>query len=320
MFVAAVLVAACGSGDDDPRPETSEATTAGGDPATELAVQVASYDLAVGPPSRIIAGVIAPDRRLVAFGTVTMRFAFIDTSRGGVAVPHGQPVEASFLPLPGAELPDPVPSAPQVVTGPTVRGVYAGHAGFDRPGSWEVEVTARVDGRELKGKGAFPVLERRAIPGPGDKALATENLTMASADVPRPAIDSRATTGDVPDPELHRTTIAAALAARRPVVAVFATPVYCTSRFCGPVTEMIEELSAQYGDRATFVHVEIWRDFQNKVLNKSAADWLLRGEGLTEPWVFVIGADGVITHRFDNVASRSEVEPLLRQLPVIGAG
>ena len=82
---------------------------------------------------------------------------------------------------------------------------------------------------------------------------------------------------------------------------------------------MVDELSHQYGDRADFVHVEIWRDFQNKVVNKSAAEWVLRDEQLNEPWVFVIGADGRITARFDNVATREEIEPLLEALPVIGA-
>ena len=99
---------------------------------------------------------------------------------------------------------------------------------------------------------------------------------------------------------------------------VFATPVYCTSRFCGPVTDMVQELARAYADRASFVHVEIWQDFEKQVLTKAAAEWLLRNNDLNEPWVFVIGADGRITARFDNVVTRDEVEPLLRALPVIG--
>ena len=101
---------------------------------------------------------------------------------------------------------------------------------------------------------------------------------------------------------------------------MFATPVYCTSRFCGPVTDLVDELAHQYGDRADFVHVEIRRDFQSKTVNKSAADWVLRGDQLNEPWVFVIGADGRISARFDNVVTRGELEPLLKALPVIGPG
>ena len=51
---------------------------------------------------------------------------------------------------------------------------------------------------------------------------------------------------------------------------------------------------------------------------KAAADWLYRNGDLNEPWVFLIGGDGKIVARFDNVSTRAELEPILRQLPVIG--
>jgi len=85
------------------------------------------------------------------------------------------------------------------------------------------------------------------------------------------------------------------------------------------VTDMVAGLAHDYGDRATFIHIEIWADHQNQKLNDAAAQWLLQPNGdLNEPWVFVIGADGNIAARFDNVATRDDLEPLLRQLPVIG--
>ena len=77
------------------------------------------------------------------------------------------------------------------------------------------------------------------------------------------------------------------------------------------------DLSHTYADRASFIHVEIWRDFQNQTVNRAAADWLLNCN-LCEPWVFVIRADGTIGARFDNVTTTEELEPLLKQLPVIG--
>ena len=60
-------------------------------------------------------------------------------------------------------------------------------------------------------------------------------------------------------------------------VVVFATPVYCTSRFCGPVTDMVQELARAYSDRASFIHVEIWQDFEKKELTRAAAEWLVGG-------------------------------------------
>ena len=314
LVTAALVAASCSSSDDgaESGPETSAS-------AQDLVVQVASYDLAVGPPARVIAGVLTNDQRLVGYGSVTMRFSYLGTGQAGSRPqPSGPPVEATFLPVAGAQLPSPAPSEPRLVEGGE-RGLYSAQRGFDRAGFWQMEVTARVGGRERRGTGAFQVLDHHLVPKPGDAALRTENLTVTSTNAPKAAIDSRAgTDGEVPDPDLHRTTIAQALDAKRPVVAVFATPVYCVSRFCGPVTDMVEELAKTYGDRASFVHVEIWRDFQANALNKGAADWVFREGDLKEPWVFVIDAEGRITARFDNVVSRSELEPLLRDLPVIG--
>jgi hypothetical protein len=316
LLIAALLAGACSSSSEDdsaaPTPDPSASQQ-------DLVVQVASYDLAVGPPTRVIAGVLTNDQRLVGYGSVTMRFSFLGTGQPGARrQPSGPPVEASFLPVAGAHVPSPPPSEPRLVEG-SERGLYSAQRGFDRAGFWQMEVTARVGDRERRGTGAFQVLEKHAVPAPGDPALRTENHTLASTDVPKAAVDSRAgTDGEVPDPDLHRTTMAETLDAKRPAVVVFATPVYCVSRFCGPVTDLVEELGTIYGDRASFIHVEIWRDFQGNVFNRAAADWVYRDGNFTEPWVFVIGADGRISARFDNVVSRAELEPLLRDLPVIG--
>ena len=314
LLAAALLAASCSSSGDGATsgPDTSAS-------AEDLVVQVASYDLAVGPPTRVIAGVLTNDQTLVGYGSVTMRFFYVGTGQPGREPQlSGPPVEAAFLPVAGAQLPSPPPSEPRLVEG-SERGVYSARRGFDQAGFWRMEVTARIGGKDRRGTSHFQVLDRHLVPAPGDPALRTENLTVTSTDAPKAAIDSRAgTDGEVPDPDLHRTTITQALDAKRPVVAVFATPVYCVSRFCGPVTDMVEELAKTHGDRASFVHVEIWRDFQANTLNKGAADWVFRDGDLKEPWVFVVGADGRITARFDNVVSRGELEPLVRHLPVIG--
>lgn len=310
----ALLMAACGGGSGRASPTTSP-----GAGVDDLAVSAANYDLAKGTPSRFTAGLETSDRRLVTFGTVTMRFAFAGTGQGEQPEAAGSPVEARYLAIAGTDVPDPPPTAPQVVTAASARGVYAASTVFDRAGFWEVQVTAKIDGRSRRGTGAFQVLDGHRFPAPGDAALATENLTLAAPPELRAAVDSRAAGGgEVPDPELHRSTIASALAAERPVVVVISTPVYCISRFCGPVTDMVAELARDYGDRATFVHVEVWRDFQGKVINKAAAEWVMRDGDLAEPWVYVVGADGRISARFDNVVTRGELEPLIKAFPVIG--
>jgi len=306
VVVALVVLAGCGS---------SGTPKAGPD---DLVVAVASYDLASGVDTRFIVGLLTVDQRLLGYGGVDLRFSYVGTRAGPAPGLPGPAVRATYLPIYGSVVPQPPPPTPQVVQASDSRGVYGAGTKFDKAGFWEVEATATVDGKTRTGKGAFEVKATHAVPGPGDPALATETLILTTPDVPRVAIDSRAGSGDIPDPDLHRTTIAAALAARRPLVAVFATPVYCTSRFCGPVTDLVNDLAHRYADRADFVHVEIWKDFQNQVLNKSAADWIYRDDEANEPWVFVVGADGRIIARFDNVVTPEELEPLLKALPVIG--
>jgi hypothetical protein len=304
ILAASILVTApCGS---QPRDERGR-----------LLVFPASFDLAAGRPTRFLAGVGTERNLFVSGGTVRMRFFFLGEERAEGHPELREEAAASFLPIPGEEE-EPVSSTPEALPGDSARGVYrVEEMTFDRPGLWEVEVDATLggDGR-ASGRGAFQVLPEPLIPVPGQPALRTENLTVDSTGVPEPAIDSRAATeGRIPDPELHTTTIADAIRAGRPVLAVFATPVYCVSRFCGPVTDMVADLAKEYSDRADFVHVEIWKDFQGQVVNRGAADWLLREGELQEPWVFLIGSDGRIVARWDNVATRQEIEPYLQDLP-----
>jgi hypothetical protein len=289
----------------------------GGDGARPQSLQVfpASFDLAAGQPSRFLVGLTTPDNRFVSGGSVGLRFWFLGAERAaGEPQPAGE-ASASFLPLPGEEE-EQVPPEPTAAPGDAPRGVYfvPEHA-FGRPGLYEVEVTARIDGDARTGTGAFEVLPEPLVPLPGDPAPRSENPLLDQPGVPEEAVDSRAATTGIPDPELHRITIGEAIEAGRPALVVFATPVYCVSRFCGPVTDMVQGLAADYGDRAEFIHVEIWRDFEENVVNEAAAEWLLREGDLQEPWVFLVGADGRIVARWDNVATRGEIEPLLRGFP-----
>jgi hypothetical protein len=306
VAMAAGVLTGCGSANEGSR--TSD---------RPLNVFPASFDLAVDRPARFLVGLSTVGNRFVSGGSVRLRFFFLGEERA-----QGDPelvteATASFLPIPGEE-DEAAPAAPRTVGGDAARGVYrVDELTFERAGFWEVEAAATLGrGEVLRGRGAFEVLPDPQVPYLGEAAPRTENLTISSEEAPPEAIDSRAATeGRIPDPELHATTIADAIRRERPVLAVFATPVYCVSRFCGPVTDEVAELAAEYGDRAEFVHVEIWRDFQNQVVNEAAAEWLLRDGSLQEPWVFLIGGDGRVVARWDNVATRGEMEPLLRDLP-----
>src|ERR671911_1927382 len=177
--------------------------------------------------------------------------------------------------------------------------------------SWpREEVTAVLDGRTQWATAAFEVADRTHVPVPGDPAPRTENPLPGDPDVPPTAVDSRAgDDGTVPDPELHATTVADAIAAGRPVMVVVSTPVFCVSRFCGPITDAVQELAQRYGDRMDFVHLEVWRDFEAQELNQAAAEWIWPDQqgDAAEPWVFLVGADGNIVQRWDNVATEASL-------------
>ena len=318
-----VLLAALAACSSPATNSSGDGSTTGQQSPDDLVAVVASFDIAVGSPSRFLVGLLTADQRSVVYGTVEERFSYLGTKDASVAEPvNGPAVAASFLPIPGTDAPAEGVAKPQAVTGSVARGVYSSVVGFDRAGFWQVEVTADVGGEVRRATAAFGVGDDHLVPFVGDAAPASENLTMASAEAPRAAIDSRGGSGEIPDPELHSTTVAAALAAQRPVVVSVSTPVYCTSRFCGPITDMVQELSHAYGDRASFVHIEVFRDFQAnpQVFNQAAIEWIYpdRVGDINEPWVFVVGADGKVVARLDNVATKGELEPILQQLPVIG--
>jgi len=310
VLALGLAATACGSGESD----DGGAGPTPGPTSADLVAQVASYDVSAGTADRFIVGLLTPDNRFVSGGSATFRFSFI----GGGEPEPGPEATAEFLAIPGED-----PEHEDAHAGPPAegRGVYAAYdVPFDRAGLWQVEVTAEVDDETLVGTAAFPVAQESAVPAVGDRAPRTQNLTADDVgEAPAGAVDSRAEDdGRIPDPELHDVTIAEAIRRGRPVVAVFATPVYCVSQFCGPIVDMIADLESEYADRAEFVHVEVWRDFQNQVVNRGAADWLLRDGDLLEPWVFFVDGEGVIRGRWDNVATRGEIEPHLQDLPSMG--
>lgn len=311
LVVLGALAAGCSGAGNEQRPD-----------ADSLVAAVASYDLVVDRPGRFIVGLYSADQsRVLAYGTVSLVFTYLGTREetAGAAIPPIGPVDAVFLPIPGQDV-DPNTAGPKLVAGSEATGVYGAHGvEFSQPGFWEVAVTADLDGGVEETTGAFEVLADSAIPAVGEQAPLTRQPLAGDKEADPKSIDSRASADrPIPDPGLHDVTIADAIAAGRPLMVVVSTPTFCVSRFCGPITDSVEELDARFGDEMDFIHLEVWEDFQSNALNPAAAEWIAptpETEG-GEPWVFVVDTDGIIVARFDNVATDSEllaaVEAVLR--------
>src|SRR3954454_25230638 len=83
------------------------------------------------------------------------------------------------------------------------------------------------------------------------------------------------TTRNPPDTVLLQTDFASVLG-KKPVVLVFATPALCQSRVCGPTVDVVEQVKSELGDKAAFVHQEIYKDNQpDKGLRPQLATWRL---------------------------------------------
>jgi hypothetical protein len=291
VLVFGLLAVGCSSGASSPASSSSD---------SPFSLQVASSDLYVNAPQRFQIGVFRSTGQgveLLTGGSIPLTLVPGDGS---------EPIngQAHYVSAPGL----PSSSTPSLTTPSQARGVYEMDVTFPSLGVWTAQLSFTGGGQPIDLTTSFGVSDKPALPAPGDRAFATKNLTMADAKTEPQAVDSRAQDGaKVPDPELHEHTIAQGLAEHRPILALFATPVYCQSQFCGPSTDALEQIAKTGPTDALYIHVEIYKDFGKQQINQAAAQWLLRNNDLTEPWLFLIGRDGRILDRWGPLFDPTQV-------------
>jgi len=298
--VGAALAACAGPGTVTPPPAGGPATApasavagataaAGGNDAAEAGVPaqiaIASSDLAVGP-QRFAFAILDPSGALIQDAEAEVTFFDLATQ---TARETGR-AAATFYP---AAL-EPA-------------GLYVVDTTFDRAGAWgaAIEATLPGGGRIAPQRVRFQVAERSRAPAVGDAPPPTANRTTAT----EPDL-ARLTSDPHPDPDLYAMTVDEAAASGRPTVVVFATPAFCQSLICGPVVDEVKRAKAAWGERANFIHVEVYQSFDPLVFADEMAAWGLE----TEPWTFVLDADGRIAARLEGSVTAAELEPILRRL------
>lgn len=197
-------------------------------------------------------------------------------------------------------------------------GLYRAMVDFPHAGQWGLELTLTdADGTQRSGRLSFPVRETSTTPAIGAQAPATVTPTATTAD----GIHA-ISTDSAPDPDFYTTSVKQALAEHRPFMLVFATPAFCRTQTCGPALDVVKSVAAEYKDKVTFIHVEPYKlqmtDGQlQPVFNgtdlvpvQPTLDWGLP----TEPYAFVVGADGKVTAKFEGIAGPDELKAALDQV------
>lgn len=180
--------------------------------------------------------------------------------------------------------------------------LYVTELPLSKPGRYEVLGMARLDGRLVAAASARPVITVRredAVPRPGERPPLIHTPTEADVGGDLESIDTR-----VPPSSQHGSDFADVVG-KEPVVLTFATPRLCQSRVCGPVVDVAEQVKAEYGDQAEFIHMEV---FVDNDVQKGYRPQLQAFRLPTEPWAFTVDASGRIAARLEGAFSPRELE------------
>ncbi len=190
------------------------------------------------------------------------------------------------------------------------RGVYViPSARLDKPGPWGLALEIAFPGQAAGSVTTVPfqVREESSTPSVGSLAPASRS-PVAHSEAELADICSR-----VPPDHLHAVSVEAALESGRVAVVAFASPSFCQSRLCGPITDVVLSLEGIYGERAAFIHIEPYdldliREEGRLELTSVATEWGLP----SEPWVFVVDDKGLISAKFEGIFSPGELEQAIQ--------
>jgi hypothetical protein len=203
-----------------------------------------------------------------------------------------------------------------------VNGIYVGHATFASAGQWTADFTTKGSaGPTETTTFGFDVHDRVDVVSPGDPAPSIKTPTLADVGGDLAKISSDPT----PVKRFYETSEADALAAKKPFVLIFATPKFCTSTVCGPTLDRLKPVAAAHPEM-TFINVEPYQlTFADGALQPvmtgsdlTPNDATLAFKLSTEPYVFVVGADGRVGASFELVFSPDEIEAAIKQVEKTG--
>ena len=315
MFLAFGL-AACGGEDGGEESSPDEITVtqepeAAADPDPDLFPEPKGRSLQEVADLARSGATVAPATSQFAPGT--NRFAFGVVSEGGsfiygsTAVYYAdspdEPAQGPFLAPADSLVTEPRFQSEQAVAeGDSVSSIYSTELELPKTGSYDLLVLTALDGELFGGISELNVSNRLSIPEVGEPAPDVETDTLDDSGGQISDIDTRR-----PPDDMHEADLKDVLG-EKPVALLFATPQLCSSRVCGPVTDIALQLKEDYGDEIEFIHQEIYVDNDP---NKGLRAPLEAFELTTEPWLFTIDAEGRIAARLEGSFGLSEFEEAL---------
>ena len=288
LALAVLAALACGGG-GDASPDTPPADGA----PDVLQILMASTDLAVGE-NRVAFGLLRPGEGALKDADVELQTFFL---ADGEQLGPVQTLSPEFRPWPGG-----------------AGGAYIASAVFDRPGEWglRAEVSA-AGGSSLLAGSRVDVAETSATPAIGAPAPRSANKTAAGA-----GSLAQITSDTSPDADLYRKTIADALDEARPLLVAFATPAYCRTATCGPQLDAVKSLKNRHSERVSFIHVEVYDnpdEIRQNGISAARTSPIVEEWGLpSEPWTFVIDANGAIAAKFEGFADEDELDAAIGEV------
>ncbi|MEM8922812.1 MAG: hypothetical protein AAGD35_04860 [Actinomycetota bacterium] len=156
---------------------------------------------------------------------------------------------------------------------------------------------------------------------PNDVKVVLQGSAMPPIATPtfdRPeGIDPLCTRLEGPCP-FHEVDAADVIGSGRPLALLVATPALCQTAYCGPVVETLIKAAPEF-DYVTFLHLEFWANGADAEGNYQAEGLELAAPvaelGLTfEPSLFLVGGDGTVVDRIDNIFDPAELRAGLQAL------
>jgi hypothetical protein len=288
---------------DFPSPEgkTLRELLKAADGPAELVVSPAALVFHQGE-NRYPFGVFERDRTQVPDAEVALYFAKTPAPEPGAQSKSGSKGPAAKAQQQALDQPavGPFPAAIEsLVTQPAFRAqttsddpdaasvVYSTQIDFPSDGEWRIAALIKEDG-EIKGTQlpSAVVGEFSGIPGPGQKAPKIHTPTPEDVGGDLAQITTR-----IPPDTQNKIDYADALG-KEPIVLLFATPQFCQSRVCGPVVDVAEQVKEEYGDKAAFIHMEIYNDNDP---GKDVRPQVRAFDLPSEPWLFTIDRRGDVS-------------------------